>query len=102
MAGEGQVAMMQFSTMTLENARKAKVSMENFYENLLVQDRDRSNRFGNPVRLVLLLIVHLYKLVCFFSRWKKLELSMEEMGLSSDEVSVWCPFPCVDQGHCGS
>ena len=35
----------QFSTNTLENARKAKVTLENFYENLLVQDRDRSNRF---------------------------------------------------------
>ncbi|CAI8049434.1 Serine/threonine-protein kinase 38-like [Geodia barretti] len=51
-----------YSTSTLESARKAKVSMETFYENLLIQDRDRSNR------------------------WKKLELSMEEMGLSAEEV----------------
>ncbi|CAI8049436.1 Serine/threonine-protein kinase 38-like [Geodia barretti] len=50
-----------YSTSTLESARKAKVSMETFYENLLIQDRDRSNR------------------------WKKLELSMEEMGLSAEE-----------------
>ena len=35
-----------FSTQTKENARKAKVSMENFYENLLIQERDRSNRLG--------------------------------------------------------
>ena len=33
-----------YSTATLESARKAKVSMETFYENLLIQDRDRSNR----------------------------------------------------------
>ena len=51
-----------YSTTTLENALRAKVSMENFYENLLVQDRDRMNR------------------------WTKLELSMEDMGLSNDEV----------------
>ena len=51
-----------YSTSTLENALKAKVSMENFYENLLIQDRDRNNR------------------------WTKLEMSMEEMGLSSEEV----------------
>ena len=51
-----------YSTSTLENALRAKVSMENFYENLLVQDRDRNNR------------------------WTKLEMSMEEMGLSNEEV----------------
>ena len=34
-----------YSTTTLENARKAKVSVENFYENLLIQDRDRTNRY---------------------------------------------------------
>lgn len=51
-----------FSNTTMENARKAKVSMEQFYENLLIQDRDRSNR------------------------WKKLELSMEEMSISEEEV----------------
>ena len=43
MSADAQVS--QFSTNTLENARKAKVTLENFYENLLVQDRDRSNRF---------------------------------------------------------
>lgn len=52
-----------YSTSTLENALRAKVSMENFYENLLIQDRDRNNR------------------------WRKLEMSMEDMGLSNDEVS---------------
>lgn len=52
----------QYSTATLENALRAKVSMENFYENLLIQDRDRNNR------------------------WRKLEMSMEDMGLSNDEV----------------
>lgn len=51
-----------YSTSTLENALRSKVSMENFYENLLVQDRDRNNR------------------------WTKLEISMEEMGLSNEEV----------------
>ena len=51
-----------FSTTTMENARKAKVSMEQFYENLLIQDRDRTNR------------------------WRKLELSMEEMALVEEEV----------------
>ena len=51
-----------YSTATLENGLRAKVSMENFYENLLIQDRDRTNR------------------------WKKLEMSMEDMGLSNDEV----------------
>ena len=51
-----------FSNSTLESARKAKLTMENFYDNLLIQDKDRSNR------------------------WRKLDLSMEEMGLSSDEV----------------
>ncbi len=54
-----------YSSTTLENALRAKVSMENFYENLLVQDRDRNNR------------------------WKKLEMSMEDMGLSNDEVSSY-------------
>lgn len=53
-----------FSTSTLENALRARVSMENFYENLLIQDRDRSNR------------------------WEKLERSMEDMALSNDEVCV--------------
>ena len=38
-----------YSTATLESARKAKVSVENFYENLLIQDRDRSNRYNNTV-----------------------------------------------------
>ena len=52
-----------FSTTTMENARKAKVSMEQFYENLLIQDRDRTNR------------------------WRKLELSMEEMALAEEEVN---------------
>ena len=33
-----------YSTSTLESARKAKISMDTFYENLLIQDRDRSNR----------------------------------------------------------
>jgi len=51
-----------YPSTTLENALRAKVSMENFYENLLIQDRDRNNR------------------------WKKLENSMEDMGLSNDEV----------------
>ena len=51
-----------YSTTTLENALRAKVSMENFYDNLLIQDRDRNNR------------------------WRKLEMSMEDMGLSNDEV----------------
>ena len=32
-------AMPNFSTTTMENARKAKVSMEQFYENLLIQVR---------------------------------------------------------------
>lgn len=50
-----------FSTTTMENARKAKVSMEQFYENLLIQDRDRTNR------------------------WRKLEISMEEMALVEEE-----------------
>lgn len=54
-----------YSTSTLENALRAKVSMENFYENLLVQDRDRNNR------------------------WTKLEISMEEMGLSNEEVYIY-------------
>lgn len=40
-----EVPVSPFSTTTLENARKAKVTLENFYENLLIQDRDRSNRF---------------------------------------------------------
>ena len=53
-----------FSNTTMENARKAKVSMEQFYENLLIQDRDRTNR------------------------WRKLELSMEEMSLSEEEVRL--------------
>lgn len=44
-AMSADVQVSQFSTNTLENARKAKVTLENFYENLLVQDRDRSNRF---------------------------------------------------------
>ena len=52
-----------FSNNTLESARKAKLTMENFYDNLLIQDKDRTNR------------------------WRKLDLSMEEMGLSTDEVS---------------
>ena len=34
-----------FSSVTLENARKAKMSTESFYENLLVQARDRNNRY---------------------------------------------------------
>ncbi len=53
-----------YSTFTLQNALKAKVSMENFYENLLVQDKDRRKR------------------------WKKLEMSMEDMGLSNEEVDT--------------
>ena len=52
-----------FSTTTMENARKAKVSMEQFYENLLIQDRDRTNK------------------------WRKLEISMEDMALAQEEVS---------------
>ena len=60
MATEG---LQPFSTATLESARKAKVTMENFYDNLLIQERDRSNR------------------------WRKLDQSMEEMGLSTDEVN---------------
>lgn len=48
----------------MENARKAKVSMEQFYENLLIQDRDRTNR------------------------WRKLEISMEDMALVEEEVSA--------------
>ena len=59
-----ETATTPYSTSTLENALRAKVSMENFYENLLLQDRDRNNR------------------------WAKLEMSMEEMGLSNEEVSV--------------
>lgn len=51
-----------YSTSTLENALRAKVSMENFYENLLILDKDRKNR------------------------WTKLEMSMEDMGLSNEEV----------------
>ena len=39
-----------YSTATLESARKAKVSMENFYENLLIQDRDRTNRLDAAKR----------------------------------------------------
>lgn len=61
------VAAQPYSTSTLENALRAKVSMENFYDNLLVQDRDRVNR------------------------WTKLEMSMEDMGLSNEEVrSLGC------------
>lgn len=59
------VATQSYSNSTLENALRAKVSMENFYENLLVQDKDRTNR------------------------WKKLEMSMEDMGLSNDEVKAF-------------
>ena len=80
MSGDSQVV--QFSTMTLENARKAKVSMENFYENLLVQDKDRNNRSGNLSDWLFVLLIN--RLVY---RWKKLEQSMEEMGLSAEEVS---------------
>lgn len=58
-----------YSNSTLENALRAKVSMENFYENLLVQDKDRTNR------------------------WKKLEMSMEDMGLSNDEVKALSILP---------
>ena len=68
-----------YPSATLENALRAKVTMENFYENLLVQDRDRNNR------------------------WKKLEMSMEDMGLSNDEVSV-CGVLASHQtiiGRCG-
>jgi serine/threonine kinase 38 len=50
-----------FSATSLENARKAKVSTQNFYENLMIQDRDRTNR------------------------WKKLEQSMSELGLLDEE-----------------
>ena len=32
-------SLVNFSTTTMENARKAKVSMEQFYENLLIQVR---------------------------------------------------------------
>lgn len=56
-----------YSTSTLENALRAKVTMENFYDNLLVQDRDRINR------------------------WTKLEMSMEDMGLSNEEVRGYSP-----------
>ena len=62
------VAGQPYSSSTLENALRAKVSMENFYDNLLVQDRDRVNR------------------------WTKLEMSMEDMGLSNEEVG--------SSGHC--
>lgn len=58
----GAEASPSFSTTTMENARKAKVSMEQFYENLLIQDRDRTNR------------------------WRKLEISMEDMALAEEEV----------------
>ena len=58
----GAEASPSFSTTTMENARKAKVSMEQFYENLLIQDRDRTNR------------------------WRKLEISMEDMALVEEEV----------------
>ncbi len=60
----GAEAASSFTTTTMENARKAKVSMEQFYENLLILDRDRTNR------------------------WRKLELSMEEMALAEEEVRV--------------
>ena len=59
MAMDGSQA---FSNNTLESARKAKLTMENFYDNLLIQEKDRTNR------------------------WRKLDISMEEMGLSTDEV----------------
>ena len=74
-SGDGQAV--QFSTMTLENARKAKVSMENFYENLLIQDRDRSNRFGNlsdwfRYSLVLYTCMYIYSGGrSWSSRWKR-------------------------------
>ncbi len=68
-----------FPKSTLESARKTKLTMENFYDNLLIQDRDRTNR------------------------WRKLDLSMEEMALSTDEVmSTSCVCNglgvCVDEG----
>ena len=69
-------ATQSFSNTTMENARKAKVSMEQFYENLLIQDRDRTNR------------------------WRKLELSMEDMALSEEEVLIqvreieYCELTC--------
>ena len=62
MSEASATAQQPYSASTLENAVRARVSMENFYENLLIQDRDRSNR------------------------WKKLEMSMEDMGLANDEV----------------
>ena len=46
-----EVVVQPYSTTTLESARKAKVSMENFYENLLIQEKDRTNRLGKPVAL---------------------------------------------------
>lgn len=61
MSEASATAQQPYSASTLENAVRARVSMENFYENLLIQDRDRSNR------------------------WKKLEMSMEDMGLANDE-----------------
>lgn len=67
-----------FPKSTLESARKAKLTMENFYDHLLIQDRDRTNR------------------------WRKLDISMEEMALSTDEVkrklSISRVYMCLKPG----
>jgi serine/threonine kinase 38 len=49
------------STLTNDSIRKARITSETFYDNLLIQYRDRHNR------------------------WKKLEQAMEEMDLPEEE-----------------
>ena len=41
----GPVDAITFSSNTLKNAQKGKITFENHYENLLIQHRDRTNRF---------------------------------------------------------
>lgn len=41
----GPVDTMTFTSTTLKNAQKGKITFENHYENLLIQHRDRTNRF---------------------------------------------------------
>ena len=78
-----------FSATTLENARKAKVSTENFYDNLSVQDRDRTNRYDKYIMANTPVYIYkcIYISVYIYIRWKKLEQSMAELGLSEEEVS---------------
>lgn len=40
----GPVDAITFSSTTLKNAQKGKITFENHYENLLIQHRDRTNR----------------------------------------------------------